>query len=149
MIGHRDNSGSALEIGFAVVADYALVDQAGKLSILGIFRHLLAPTLPVVHPRMFVCLALQFEPSEIGSEHELTLSVTDPDGNRIAGQETMAFTVRGVEGDERPGGMQAVFELVGVQFAQHGVHTIDIVIDGQRRASIPLQITRTPARAAR
>ena len=40
-----------LRLDFAVLADYALVDQQGKLSVLGIFQHVWVADFPTVHPR--------------------------------------------------------------------------------------------------
>ena len=35
-----------LRLEFAVLADYALVDQQGKLSVLGIFQHVWVASFP-------------------------------------------------------------------------------------------------------
>src|SRR5438094_535370 len=43
---------------FAVIADYALVDQAGKLSVLGIFQHIWVQQFPAMHPRLHLVLRL-------------------------------------------------------------------------------------------
>jgi hypothetical protein len=42
---------------WALLADYALVDQTGKLSVIGIFSRLWAPTFPSLHPVGFVVVA--------------------------------------------------------------------------------------------
>ena len=44
---------------FAVIADYALVDQAGKLSVLGIFQHIWVQQFPAMHPRLHLVLRLK------------------------------------------------------------------------------------------
>jgi len=31
---------------------HALVDQSGKMSVLGIFQHIWVPQFPVMHPRL-------------------------------------------------------------------------------------------------
>src|SRR5207245_1782142 len=42
----RKRTSSAVHLDFAVIADYALVDQAGKLSVLGIFQHIWVQQFP-------------------------------------------------------------------------------------------------------
>ena len=55
----------ALHLDFAVVADYAIVDQAGKLSVLGIFQHIWVQQFPAMHPRLHLVLRLKGKRTEI------------------------------------------------------------------------------------
>ncbi|HYU91551.1 MAG TPA: hypothetical protein VE966_13960 [Gemmatimonadales bacterium] len=48
-----------MHLDFAVVADYAIVDQAGKLSVLGIFQHIWVQQFPAMHPRLHLVLRLK------------------------------------------------------------------------------------------
>jgi hypothetical protein len=48
-----------VHLDFAVIADYALVDQAGKLSVLGIFQHVWVQQFPAMHPRLHLVLRLK------------------------------------------------------------------------------------------
>src|SRR2546430_9815832 len=57
-----------MHLDFAVVADYAIVDQAGKLSVLGIFQHIWVQQFPAMHPRLHLVLRLKGRRTEIG-EH--------------------------------------------------------------------------------
>ena len=40
-----------MKIDLATVCDYAVIDQFGKVSILGIFSHIWVAKFPAVHPR--------------------------------------------------------------------------------------------------
>ena len=55
-----------MHLDFAVVADYALVDQAGKISVLGIFQHIWVQQFPAMHPRLHLVLRLKGKRTEIG-----------------------------------------------------------------------------------
>jgi len=56
-----------VHLDFAVVADYALVDQSGKMSVLGIFQHIWVPQFPAMHPRLHLVLRLKGRRTEVGS----------------------------------------------------------------------------------
>ena len=53
-----------MNVDFAVVCDYAIVDQYGKLSVLGIFQHIWVPQLPAVHPRLHLVIRLKGKRTE-------------------------------------------------------------------------------------
>ena len=55
-----------MHLDFAVVADYALVDQSGKMSVLGIFQHIWVQQFPAMHPRLHLVLRLKGKRTEIG-----------------------------------------------------------------------------------
>src|SRR5437899_4423325 len=57
----------AMHLDFAVIADYALVDQAGKLSVLGIFQHIWVQQFPATHPRLHLVLRLKGRRTEVAS----------------------------------------------------------------------------------
>ena len=65
-----------MHLDFAVVADYALVDQSGKMSVLGIFQHIWVPQFPVMHPRLHLVLRLKGRRTEVG-EHQVQIKLLD------------------------------------------------------------------------
>ena len=48
-----------------MVADYALIDQQGKLSVLGIFQHVWLSNFPAVYPRTHLVLRVKGRRTEI------------------------------------------------------------------------------------
>ena len=54
-----------------MVADYALIDQQGKLSVLGIFQHVWLSNFPAVYPRTHLVLRVR------GRRIETTAARTD------------------------------------------------------------------------
>ena len=48
-----------MKIDLAVMCDYAIIDQFGKLSVMGIFEHIWIAKFPAVHPRLHLVLRLK------------------------------------------------------------------------------------------
>jgi len=73
-----------VHLDFAVVADYALVDQSGKMSVLGIFQHIWVQQFPAMHPRLHLVLRLKGRRTEIG-EHAVQIRLADEDDTELLG----------------------------------------------------------------
>ena len=71
-----------MKLDFAVVCDYAIVDQYGKLSVLGIFQHIWVAQFPAVHPRLHLVLRLKGRRTEVG-EHRVRIRLTDTHGTEV------------------------------------------------------------------
>src|SRR6266496_356540 len=80
-----------MHLDFAVVADYALVDQSGKMSVLGIFQHIWVPQFPAMHPRLHLVLRLKGKRTEVG-EHQVQIKLMDDaDTELLGGSGTVNF----------------------------------------------------------
>ncbi len=89
----------ALHLDFAVVADYAIVDQAGKLSVLGIFQHIWVQQFPAMHPRLHLVLRLKGKRTEIG-EHQVQIHLLDEqDTEVLGGNGAVNFAEPPIDGD--------------------------------------------------
>ncbi|HSB56067.1 MAG TPA: hypothetical protein VLD58_17020, partial [Gemmatimonadales bacterium] len=75
-----------MHVDFAVLADYALIDQHGKLSVLGIFQHVWVAGFPAVHPRTHLVLRVRGRRTEVG-EHPIRIRFLDDQGNELMGGE--------------------------------------------------------------
>ncbi len=75
-----------MHVDFAVLADYALIDQQGKLSVLGIFQHVWVASFPAVHPRTHLVLRVRGRRTEIG-EHRIRIRFVDDEGKELMGGE--------------------------------------------------------------
>jgi hypothetical protein len=78
--GHPEDH--PMNIDFAVVCDYAIIDRFGKLSVLGIFQHIWVSQFPTVHPRMHLVIRLKGARTEIG-EHKVKIRLTNQDGKEV------------------------------------------------------------------
>lgn len=131
-----------MHLDFAVVSDYALVDQTGKISVLGIFQHIWVQQFPAMHPRLHLVLRLRGKRTEIG-EHAVQIRLLDEsDVEILGGNGSVTFA-------EPPAGVtdiEAAAVLVfDVPFPHAGVYRFDITIDGDRKASLPITVSQMPA----
>jgi len=126
-----------MEVQVASLCD-AAADYNGKLSLLGAFDTILVQNVPAVHPHCSVALRIVFRDTDEG-DHVLRLAMIDEDGKNLLPNvearmsvkmaETMFFSTNNL-----------VFNLQGLQFPQAGQYSIDISLDGEIIARIPLQV---------
>jgi hypothetical protein len=133
-----------MHIGLAVVCDHALIDQAGKLSVIGIFERIWVERFPAVHPRLHLVLRLKGRRTEIG-DHPVQIVLKDPDGTQV---------LRGdgsVQIGEPPAGVTEVEAgavlAFDVPLERAGTYTFDISVDGEHQASVPVAVSQMPTPA--
>lgn len=124
-----------MQVDFAVLADYALIDQHGKLSVLGIFQHVWVAGFPAVHPRTHLVLRVRGRRSEVG-DHPIRIRFVDDQGAELIGGEgTVHF------GPPPPGvtdieaGAVLVFD---VPLPRPGTYAFEILVDGGSPVRVPL-----------
>jgi len=133
-----------VHVDFAVIADYALVDQGGKLSVLGIFQHIWVQQFPAMHPRLHLVLRLKGKRTEVG-EHAVQIRLLDEQGSESlggAGSVTFAEPAAGITDIEA--GAILVFD---VPFPHSGVYRFEITIDGEEKAAVPVTVSQLPPHA--
>ena len=130
-----------MHLDFAVVADYALVDQSGKISVLGIFQHIWVQQFPAMHPRLHLVLRLKGRRTEIG-EHAVHIRLVDDHGVEIlggSGSVTFAEPPAGVTEIEA-----AAILVFDVPFPHPGVYKFAITLDGEGAAEVPITVSQMP-----
>ena len=135
-----------MHLDFVVVADYALVDQAGKISVLGIFQHIWVQQFPAMHPRLHLVLRLKGKRTEIG-EHGVQIRLADEEGAEVlggSGNVTFAEPPAGITEIEA-----AAILVFDVPFPHPGIYRFDITIDGERAAEVPITVSQMPQPQAR
>src|SRR4051812_13542465 len=129
-----------MNIEIAAVADYALIDQSGKMGLLGVFSGIgFATPFPNKHARFFFCLRLACHPIEQGTQHQLRVVVQTPDGERISEAAGGFIVPNGMAGGKPS--VQAVLEFADVIFPKPGDYSIEIAIDNKHMHSVPLVIS--------
>ena len=130
-----------MHLDFAVVADYALVDQSGKMSVLGIFQHIWVPQFPAMHPRLHLVLRLKGKRTEIG-EHRVQIRLLDEEDTELLGG---AGTVNFAEPPAGVTEIEAAAVLVfDVPFPRAGQYRFEITVDGDRKATVPITVSQMP-----
>jgi hypothetical protein len=134
-----------MRVDFAVACDYALIDQHGKLSVLGIFQHIWAVRFPTVHPRLHLVVRLRGRRTEVG-EHRLRIRLLDEaDTEVLNGDGTVTFNEPPAGVTELEAGAVLAFD---VPFQQPGRYQFTIAVDGEVQAIVPITVSQTPAQHA-
>lgn len=128
-----------MHVALALVCDYALIDQHGKLSVLGIFERIWVPRFPAVHPRLHLVLRLKGRRTEIG-DHPILIQLVDDDGAEVLRGEGK------VEIGEPPAGVLEVEAgavlVFDVPLERAGTYTFEIAVDGRHEASVPIIVSQ-------
>ena len=126
-----------MNVQVAILCD-AATDDNGKLNLLGAFDTIYAQQLPAVHPQCAVALRVTFTAGDEG-QHKLTLTFINADGRPVmpameipvalALPEDVYFVTRNF-----------VVNIQQLKFVEAGLYSVDVLLDGQSLASIPLQV---------
>lgn len=128
-------------VDFAVLADYALIDQQGKLSVLGIFQHVWVASFPAVHPRTHLVLRVKGRRTEIG-EHSLRIRFVDEEGKELMGGDgTVQFGEPPAGVTEVEAGAVLVFD---VPLPKPGPYAFEIIL-ADNVVRVPLSAAMIPA----
>ena len=118
-----------------MLADYALIDQQGKLSVLGIFQHVWVSEFPAVHPRTHLVLRVRGRRTEIGS-HSIRIRFVDAQGAELLGGDgTVQFGEPPAGVTDVEAGAVLVFD---VPLPAGGQYAFEIVLDGEPALRVPL-----------
>ena len=121
-----------------MLADYALIDQQGKLSVLGIFQHVWVQQFPTVHPRTHLVLRVRGRRTEIG-RHALRIRFVDAQGVELLGGEgTVQFGEPPAGVTDVEAGAVLVFD---VPLPRAGAYAFTITLDGGAETRVPLAAT--------
>lgn len=133
-----------MNIQLALVCDHAIIDQHGKLSVLGIFDRIWVERFPAIHPRLHLVLRLKGRRTEIGN-HTVLIQLVDAQSQEILrGEGNVAI-------GEPPAGVvdieAAAVLAFDVPLERPGVYTFEIAVDGARSASVPITVAQMQAHA--
>jgi len=124
-----------VNVDFAVLADYALVDQHGKLSVLGIFQHVWVQSFPAVHPRTHLVIRVRGRRTEVGN-HPVRIRFVDETGNAlVGGAGAIQFGEPPAGVTEIEAGAVLVFD---VPLPRAGQYAFEILLDGMAAMRVPL-----------
>ena len=130
-----------MQVDFAVLADYALIDQHGKLSVLGIFQHVWVAAFPAVHPRTHLVLRVRGRRIEVGS-HPIRIRFVDDTGAELMGGEgTVQFGEPPSGVTEIEAGAVLVFD---VPLPRPGAYAFEITVDTGTPVRVPLSASQLP-----
>jgi hypothetical protein len=134
-----------MRLDFAVLADYALIDQHGKLSVLGIFQHVWVQGFPAVHPRTHLVIRVRGRRTEIGS-HRIRIRFVDDQGQELIGGEgTVRFGEPPAGITEVEAGAVLVFD---VPLPRAGLFHFELVLGDEPPLRVPFTAAIAPSTTA-
>jgi hypothetical protein len=130
-----------MEIDFALLADAATVDAAGKLNVLGVFDRIQARDFPARHGRISLVMRFSAGVGEAGA-HQVEIRLRGPEDQeliRLDGRMELGAGARQVpEGIKVP----QVLNLDGIAFPVPGLYSFEILVDGEQIHSVPLHLEK-------
>ena len=126
-----------MNIQVALLCD-AATDDNGKLNLLGAFDTIFARELPAIHPQCAVALRVTFFNGDEG-KRQLKLNLVDADGRSIMPPIEIPVEVTLPE-DMHFGTRNFIINIQQLKFAEPGLYSVDVTLDGQSQASIPLLV---------
>jgi len=119
---------------------FALCDAAtgdfGKLCILGAFDTIETAKTPAVHPQCTIALRVRFERIERG-EHKVVVHFVDSDGKSVIPSTQGTITIN-FANEQSSGAANLILNIQRLTLEKFGEYSIDLAIDGQQKASLPL-----------
>lgn len=134
-----------MEVKFAVLADYANITREGKLNVLGIFDVINAQTFPVALPAFYVVVSYEAGAAEFGTEKNIEIVLCDEDGNALLRTRQVLRVVR----PNRTGVLFTTNQIAGIvafPFNQAGSYRFDILVNGESKKELLLQINEVKAK---
>jgi len=131
-----------MNIQIAVLCD-AATDEAGKLNLLGAFDTIQTSQLPAIHPQCSVALRVTYFNGDEG-KHTFKLNFVDADGRSIMPDFPSIPVEMVLPDDIHFATRNFIFNFQQLRFEEPGLYSIDITLDDQPQASIPLLVKHNP-----
>ena len=126
-----------MEVAFALLADAANVSREGKLNILGAFDRIHGATFPLTWPRMVLVTRFLASAAEFGQEKSIEIVTLDADGKQL-GRATGKMNI----GTPTAGRQLKINHILPmtVTFPGTGEYSIEVLINGEPKAAVPLEV---------
>jgi hypothetical protein len=131
-----------MDIQIATLCDFA-ADYNGKMVISVTFDALAAKALPVVHPQCVLAMRICMTPEDNG-DHEMTINIIDADGKSLD-EKNMPVKIKmpvQVPNNASFVTRNFVMNFQGLRFPSTGVYSVDVSVDEELVARLPLRIVQ-------
>ena len=130
-----------MNIQVAVLCD-AATDDNMKLNLLGAFDTIYAPQMPAVHMHCAVALRMTFMPGDEGTR-KFSVNFINADGHPIMPGIPLQVQVT-LPDDVHFVTRNFIVHIQQIQFTEPGLYSVDVRMDDQTQASIPLLVKLLP-----
>ncbi len=127
-----------------MLADAANISREGKLNILGAFDRIYGAKFPLRWPRMVLVTRFEASAAEFGSEKSIEIVTMDADGKRL-GKASGKMKI----GEGRTGRQIKINHVLpmGMTFPAPGEYSIEILVNGEPKATVPLEVVQREQKA--
>ena len=118
------------------LCDFATVDASGKLTLVGVFDKIWAPSAPAAHGLFALAARIRFDKIEEGQKR-IKISIVDSDGRPVVPSLEAQVFVQ-IPPEEQSATTHFVSIVTQLLLTKFGEYAVDLAIDGRQEASIPL-----------
>ena len=122
----------------------AATDQMGKLNVLGAFDNIFFQQVPSQYSACALTARIRFEKVEEG-KHSIRIYIMDEDGASIGPKLDGNIAVK-VQENVGTTVANLILNMRGLEFKQFGRYRVDLAVDGNIQASLPLRVVQAPSR---
>jgi hypothetical protein len=134
-----------MNVQVAVLCD-AATDENAKLFLLGAFDTIYAPQMPAVHPQCAIALRVTFQSGDEGTR-KLSFNFINADGRAIL--QGVEFSVEvALPDDAHFLTRNFIVNISPLKFDEPGLYSVDVRLDNETVASVPLWVRLLPANPA-
>lgn len=123
--------------------EYACQQANGRRSLIGVFDDIRTNLVPFDHPPFFVCVELEFEPTEGDRPMDLKAILLDEDGKEIFAIQAQGQTPRAPHGEMAR--VNFAFPIPGVRFQEAGLYRLDLLFNGSKVGEERLPVRVLPS----
>ncbi len=121
-----------------LAADYANIEQSGKLNVMGIFNDINAAQFPAKRPSMHIVVKLGAELGETNATRHVTIKLIDEDGYELVNLS------RDIELGSRVAGRMPEFNFIvglnDIVFPRPGRYEFVVLVDNDSKGEIPIYL---------
>ena len=121
----------------ALLCDYALTSDDGKLSVMGIFSNINFPSLPNAYPRFFVVIILGLA----AGTHSVRIGIADPMGQQVLPDPPTVDVQVEVPGADT----NLVVDFNNLPFSRTGIYQVQLYLESLLIHSMPLSVQSAAA----
>lgn len=125
-----------------LVADYANVDQGGKLNVLGAFGRIYAHNFPAAHQSMHLVVKLGADFGDFGQQKGLNVRFRDADGKILLALPTIPFLID-------PKNMPIpeanfIIQVHNLILPAPGQYDFEVLVDDEEIGILPIAVEQVP-----
>lgn len=132
-----------MHVQYVALCDQVIISADGKSSLIGVFDHVVAESVPLTLPRVAFAGRILFTTDEVGRKYQVNVKITDPNGVELGtpgGEIDLPTAPPGV--DSLAVDVPMVFDLFGI--GAYGRYSFVLQVDGKAVAGAQLTVRKAP-----